>query len=139
MPNKNIAVRLLLVLVCLMVQTAFAQKPPLRLCGDEPCEVADQSEPAEELPDLYTGTIALDDKNQLTLTRCDLAESLYILRDAKNAEGKPLETLRQQLAKHEKFYVTVVAAYSGDNMKKNFLSISEISEIVSGSSCHLLD
>ena len=71
--------------------------------------------------------------------RCDIMKNTYFLQNAKDAEGNPLEVLRKQLATNEKFYVYVLATYSGDNDQNNFLHVFGIYEIVTGKTCHLLD
>lgn len=88
--------------------------------------------------DLYIGTVDVQ-KDQVILTRCDLAQNRYVLRDAKDEPGKPVAELRERLKTLKApIYVEVVGRFAeaGDD---NALDVMALENIKAGKSCHLID
>lgn len=88
--------------------------------------------------DVYIGTVDVQ-KDQVVLTRCDLAQNLYVLRDRKGERDKPVADLRQRLKTLKApVYVEVFGAFAeiGDT---NALDVIALENVTAGKSCHLID
>jgi hypothetical protein len=90
--------------------------------------------------DLYIGTVDVQ-KDQVILTRCDLASNRYVLRDREGEADKPVAKLRERLkALKAPVYVEVFGAYvevqgeTGDG-----LDVIGLENLTPGKSCHLID
>ncbi len=82
--------------------------------------------------DSFIGTLSVEQGNVI-LTRCDLASSRYLLRDAAGAKA---------VARYRKdgtpAYADVIARYSEEG-SRNVLTVASFADLVPGKSCHLLD
>lgn len=88
--------------------------------------------------DLYIGTVAVE-KDQVVLTRCDLVQNRYILRDGKEASEKPVAKLRERLKTLKApVYVEVFGQYA-EQGEDNALDVISLENIKAGKSCHLMD
>jgi len=88
--------------------------------------------------DLYIGTVEVL-KDQVVLTRCDLAQNRYILRDGKDASEKPVAKLRERLKTLKApVYVEVFGQYA-EQGEDNALDVIGLENIKAGKSCHLMD
>ena len=84
-------------------------------------------------PDLFIGTLAVDG-GHVVLTRCDLANTRYVLQDVER--NGPVS---QYAAGHgEPAYGEVLGSFS-EHEGQYALSVTEIDNIVIGKSCHLMD
>jgi hypothetical protein len=88
--------------------------------------------------DLYIGTVEVL-KDQVVLTRCDLVQNRYILRDGKEASEKPVAKLRDRLKTLKApVYVEVFGRYA-EQGEDNALDVISLENITGGKSCHLMD
>jgi len=88
--------------------------------------------------DLYIGTVEVL-KDQVILTRCDLVQNRYVLRDSKDASEKPVAKLRERLkALKAPVYVEVIGRYA-EQGEDNALDVISLENITAGKSCHLMD
>jgi len=88
--------------------------------------------------DLYIGTVDVQ-KDQVILTRCDLVENRYVLRDR---EGEtPVAQLRARLKTLKApVYVEVIGEYvEVQSEDGNGLDVIELENLTAGKSCHLTD
>ena len=90
--------------------------------------------------DLYIGTVDVQ-KNQVILTRCDLADNRYVLRDREGEAEKPVAKLREQLkALKAPVYVEVFGEYvEVQSEDGNGLDVIGLENVTAGKSCHLID
>ncbi|QNH52110.1 hypothetical protein HWI77_04930 [Acinetobacter venetianus] len=98
---------------------------------------ADSTEP-KEIMDMFIGTLSVKDKKAI-LTRCDLAENKYTLKDADWAEAKAVENY---LLKAEKLKQPVYAEVLGSYKQEadtNVILVDSIENITEAKSCHLND
>lgn len=90
--------------------------------------------------DIYIGTVDVQ-KNQVILTRCDLANNRYVLRDREGEAEKPVARLREQLKTLKApVYVEVIGEYvevQGED--GNGLDVIGLENVTAGKSCHLID
>jgi len=92
--------------------------------------------------DLYIGTVDVQ-KDQVILTRCDLVQNRYVLRDRSKAEGDgtPVAGLRERLKTLKApVYVEVIGEYvevQGED--GNGLEVIALENLTAGKSCHLTD
>lgn len=92
--------------------------------------------------DLYIGTVDIQ-KDQVILTRCDLVQNRYVLRDRPqgDAEGAPVAGLRARLKTLKApVYVEVIGEYveiQGED--GNGLEVIALENLTAGKSCHLTD
>ena len=94
--------------------------------------------------DLYIGTVDVQ-KEQVILTRCDLVQNRYVLRDRPRGEGKgegtPVAGLRERLKTLKApVYVEVIGEYvevQGED--GNGLEVIALENLKAGKSCHLTD
>ncbi len=98
---------------------------------------ADSTKP-KEIMDMFIGTLSVKDKKAI-LTRCDLAENTYTLKDADWTETKAVENY---LLKAEKLkqpvYAEVLGVYKQE-ADTNVLLVDSIENITEAKSCHLND
>ncbi|WP_240633853.1 hypothetical protein [Caulobacter flavus] len=90
--------------------------------------------------DLYIGTVAVQ-KDQVILTRCDLAANRYVLRDRDSEQDKPVAKLRERLkALKAPVYVEVIGEYVEIKTDDgNALDVIGLENLTAGKSCHLAD
>ena len=92
--------------------------------------------------DLYIGTVDVQ-KDQVILTRCDLVQNRYVLRDRKDQGGgeTPVAELRARLKTLKApVYVEVIGEYvevQGED--GNGLDVIGLENLTAGKSCHLSD
>jgi hypothetical protein len=90
--------------------------------------------------DIYIGTVDVQ-KAQVILTRCDLAQNRYVLRDRDGEADKPVAKLRERLKTLKApVYVEVIGDYvevQGED--GNGLDVISLENVTAGKSCHLLD
>jgi hypothetical protein len=94
--------------------------------------------------DLYIGTVDVQ-KDQVILTRCDLVQNRYVLRDRPQGEGKgegtPVAGLRERLKTLKApVYVEVIGEYvevQGED--GNGLEVIALEKLTASKSCHLTD
>lgn len=88
--------------------------------------------------DLYIGTVDVQ-KDRVILTRCDLVQNRYVLRDRK--DETPVARLRAQLKTLKApVYVEVIGDYvevQGED--GNGLDVIALENLTAGKSCHLSD
>lgn len=88
--------------------------------------------------DLYIGTVDIQ-KDQVILTRCDLANNRYVLRD--RPSETPVAQLRARLKTLKApVYVEVIGEYvevQGED--GNGLDVIGLENVTAGKSCHLVD
>lgn len=88
--------------------------------------------------DLYIGTVDVQ-KDQVVLTRCDLAQNRYVLRDGQADAAKPVTNLRERLKTLKApVYVEVFGQYA-ELGEDNALDVISLENIKGGKSCHLTD
>jgi hypothetical protein len=92
--------------------------------------------------DLYIGTVDVQ-KDQVILTRCDLVQNRYVLRDRAQGEGNGalVAGLRERLKTLKApVYVEVIGEYvevQGED--GNGLEVIALENLTAGKSCHLAD
>ena len=88
--------------------------------------------------DLYIGTVDIQ-KDQVILTRCDLVENRYVLRD-RNGET-PVAKLRARLnTLKAPVYVEVIGEYAEVETEDGAgLDVISLDHVTAGKSCHLTD
>lgn len=88
--------------------------------------------------DLYIGTVAVE-KDVVVLTRCDLAQNRYRLRDRRGSADHPVADLRERLKTLKgPVYVEVIGAYAEEG-EDNALDVIGLENLKAGKSCHLTD
>jgi hypothetical protein len=86
--------------------------------------------------DVYIGTVKVE-RDQVVLTRCDLVENRYVLKDG--APEAPVAALRTRLATLKSpVYAEVIGEYEEDG-DGNALRVVDIENVQADKSCHLLD
>ncbi|MDG2531680.1 hypothetical protein [Caulobacter endophyticus] len=90
--------------------------------------------------DLYIGTVDVQ-KDQVILTRCDLAANRYVLRDRAEEQEKPVAKLREKLQTLKApVYVEVIGQYVEiEGQDGNALDVIALEGLKAGKSCHLAD
>ncbi|KSB90940.1 hypothetical protein AS593_12340 [Caulobacter vibrioides] len=90
--------------------------------------------------DLYIGTLEVK-KDQVILTRCDLAANRYVLRDREGEQEKPVARLREKLkALKAPVYVEVIGEYAEiEGEDGAALDVIGLENLKAGKSCHLTD
>jgi hypothetical protein len=82
--------------------------------------------------DSFVGTLSVEQGNVI-LTRCDIGNARYLLRDAAGAKA---------VARYRKdgtpAYADVIARYSEEG-SRNVLTVTDLADLTPGKSCHLLD
>ncbi|MDR6624685.1 hypothetical protein [Caulobacter segnis] len=93
---------------------------------------------AAQAQDIYMGTVAVE-RDAVVLTRCDLVQNRYVLRDRKGKRARPVADLRERLKTLKApVYVEAIGDYAeqGDD---NALDVISLENIEAGKSCHLSD
>lgn len=90
--------------------------------------------------DLYIGTLEVR-KDQVILSRCDLATNRYVLRDREGEAEKPVAKLREKLKTLKApVYVEVIGQYAEiEGEEGNALDVIRLENLTAGKSCHLVD
>lgn len=92
--------------------------------------------------DLYIGTVDVQ-KDQVILTRCDLVQNRYVLRDRPQGDGveTPVAGLRERLKTLKApVYVEVIGEYvEVQSEDGNGLEVIALENLKAGKSCHLTD
>jgi hypothetical protein len=90
--------------------------------------------------DLFIGTLDVR-KDQVVLTRCDLAQNRYVLRDRTGEAEKPVARLRERLKTLKApVYVEVFGEYAEiEGEDGNALDVIGLENLTAGKSCHLTD
>ena len=90
--------------------------------------------------DLYIGTVDIQ-KDQVILTRCDLGDNRYVLRDRQGEADKPVAKLREKLKTLKApVYVEVFGDYvEVQSEDGNGLDVIGLENVTAGKSCHLMD
>lgn len=88
--------------------------------------------------DLYIGTVDIQ-KDQVILSRCDLVENRYVLRD-RDGEHKVAKLREQLKTLKAPVYVEVFGQYVDvDTEDGNGLDVLDLDNLTAGKSCHLMD
>ncbi|WP_454714019.1 hypothetical protein [Caulobacter segnis] len=88
--------------------------------------------------DLYIGTVAVQN-DQVVLTRCDLVQNRYVLRDGKADTARHVAKLRERLKTLKApVYVEVFGQYA-ELGEDNALDVISLENLKAGKSCHLTD
>lgn len=82
--------------------------------------------------DIFIGTLAVE-KDDVVLTRCDLAQTRYVLHDAQGASAVAAYAGDGRAA-----YGEVIAAYREEHGRPA-LDVSAIENVTPGKNCHLID
>lgn len=90
--------------------------------------------------DLFIGTLDVHN-DQVVLTRCDLVQSRYVLRDRAGEAEKPVAQLRERLKTLKApVYVEVFGEYAEITGEDgNALDVIGLENLTAGKSCHLMD
>ncbi|WOE42497.1 hypothetical protein [Acinetobacter chinensis] len=88
----------------------------------------------DEIFDLFTGTVSFKN-SQIVLHRCSLTADDYVLNFIDPAQKQKVKKL---LSSGDKFWITVLGSFSEKNAEYH-LKVSEVTDIKTGSSCHLKD
>lgn len=92
-----------------------------------------QAGSADDAPlDIFIGTLAVE-KNDVILTRCDLVQNRYILRDAKGSDAVAAYARDGRPA-----YGEVIGSY-WEKDGHPALDVTAIDNVTPGRSCHLID
>ncbi|HWW27840.1 MAG TPA: hypothetical protein VNZ85_18300 [Caulobacter sp.] len=90
--------------------------------------------------DLFIGTVEVR-QDQVVLTRCDLAQNRYVLRDRQGGADKPVAKLRERLKTLKApVYAEVIGEYvEVQGEEGNGLDVIGLENVKAGKSCHLID
>jgi hypothetical protein len=90
--------------------------------------------------DIYIGTVDVQ-KDQVILTRCDLADNRYVLRDREGEPDKLVAKLRERLKTLKApVYVEVIGEYVEVKSEDgNGLDVIGLENVTPSKSCHLID
>lgn len=98
---------------------------------------ANSTEPKESM-DIFIGTLTVQDKKAI-LTRCDLTQNEYVLKDADWSDQKAVSGFLSTAAKlKQPIYAEVIAAYKSEQ-DTNVLLVDSIENLTEAKSCHLTD
>ena len=115
--------------------------PRLKLSLAALCALAALTTAAPVLAqDLFIGTLDVRE-DQVVLTRCDLAQNRYVLRDRVGEVDKPVAQLRERLKTLKApVYVEVFGEYAEiEGEDGNALDVIGLENLTAGKSCHLID
>ncbi|WP_288401281.1 hypothetical protein [uncultured Acinetobacter sp.] len=88
--------------------------------------------------DIFIGTLSIKDKNAI-LTRCDMAQNEYVLKDADWSNEKAVsDFLSKATTLKQPIYAEVIAAYKNEK-DINILLVDSIENLTEAKSCHLAD
>ncbi|WP_109440924.1 hypothetical protein [Acinetobacter haemolyticus] len=92
----------------------------------------------EESMDIFIGTLTIQD-NKAILTRCDIAQNEYVLKDADWSQEKAVAGFLANATKlKQPIYAEVIAAYKSEK-DINILLVDSIENQTEAKSCHLSD
>ncbi|MCH7380301.1 MULTISPECIES: hypothetical protein [Acinetobacter] len=98
---------------------------------------ANSPDPKESM-DIFIGTLTIQD-NKAILTRCDIAQNEYVLKDADWSKQKAVSGFLSKATKlKQPIYVEVIAAYKSEK-DINILLVDSIENLTEAKSCHLSD
>ena len=88
--------------------------------------------------DIFIGTLTVQDKKAI-LTRCDLTQNEYVLKDADWSKQKAVSSfLSKATTLKQPIYAEVIAAYKSEK-DTNILLVYSIENLTEAKSCHLTD
>ncbi|ENX63895.1 MULTISPECIES: hypothetical protein [Acinetobacter] len=95
------------------------------------------TDPKESM-DIFIGTLTIQD-NKAILTRCDIAQNEYVLKDADWSKEKAVSDFLSKATKlKQPIYAEVIAAYKSEK-DINILLVDSIENLTEAKSCHLAD
>ncbi|KKW79566.1 hypothetical protein AAV96_07640 [Acinetobacter sp. AG1] len=98
---------------------------------------ANPTDPKENM-DIFIGTLTIKD-NKAILTRCDIAQNEYVLKDADWSMQKVVSGFLSKATKlKQPIYAEVIAAYKSEK-DINILLVDSIDNLTEAKSCHLSD
>lgn len=98
---------------------------------------ANPTNPKENM-DIFMGTLTIKD-NKAILTRCDIAQNEYVLKDADWSKEKAVSGFLSKATKlKQPIYAEVIAAYKSEK-DINILLVDSIDNLTEAKSCHLSD
>ncbi|WP_433847901.1 hypothetical protein [Acinetobacter proteolyticus] len=98
---------------------------------------ANSPDPKESM-DIFMGTLTIQD-NKAILTRCDIAQNEYVLKDADWSKEKAVSSFLSKATKlKQPIYAEVIAAYKNEK-DINILLVDSIENLTEAKSCHLSD
>lgn len=98
---------------------------------------ANPTDPKENM-DIFMGTLTIQD-NKAILTRCDIAQNEYVLKDADWSNDKAVSSfLSKATTLKQPIYAEVIAAYKNEK-DINILLVDSIDNLTEAKSCHLSD
>ncbi|WP_336943769.1 hypothetical protein [Acinetobacter modestus] len=98
---------------------------------------ANPTNPKENM-DIFMGTLTIKD-NKAILTRCDIAQNEYVLKDADWSKQKAVSGFLSKATKlKQPIYAEVIAAYKSEK-DINILLVDSIENLTEAKSCHLAD
>jgi hypothetical protein len=98
---------------------------------------ANSPDPKESM-DIFMGTLTIQD-NKAILTRCDIAQNEYVLKDADWSKEKAVSSFLSKATKlKQPIYAEVIAAYKNEK-DINILLVDSIENLTESKSCHLSD
>ncbi|WP_038345302.1 hypothetical protein [Acinetobacter sp. A47] len=98
---------------------------------------ANSPDPKESM-DIFIGTLTIQD-NKAMLTRCDIAQNEYVLKDADWSKEKVVSGFLSNATKlKQPIYAEVIAAYKSEK-DINILLVDSIENLTEAKSCHLAD
>lgn len=98
---------------------------------------ANSTDPQESM-DIFMGTLTIQD-NKAILTRCDIAQNEYVLKDADWSKEKEVSGfLSKATTLKQPIYAEVIAAYKNEK-DINILLVDSIENLTEAKSCHLAD
>ncbi len=98
---------------------------------------ANPTNPKENM-DIFMGTLTIKD-NKAILTRCDIAQNEYVLKDADWSKEKAVSGFLSKATKlKQPIYAEVIAAYKSEK-DINILLVDSIENLTEAKSCHLAD
>lgn len=96
---------------------------------------ANPTDPKESM-DIFMGTLTIQD-NKAILTRCDIAQNEYVLKDADWSKQKAVSGFLSKATKlKQPIYAEVIAAYKSEK-DINILLVDSIDNLTEAKSCHL--
>lgn len=98
---------------------------------------ANSPDPKESM-DIFMGTLTIQN-NKAILTRCDIAQNEYVLKDADWSKKKAVSGFLSNATKlKQPIYAEVIAAYKSEK-DINILLVDSIENLTEAKSCHLAD
>lgn len=98
---------------------------------------ANSPDPKESM-DIFIGTLTIQN-NKAMLTRCDIAQNEYVLKDADWSKHKAVSSFLSKGKKlKQPIYAEVIAAYKSEK-DINILLVDSIENLTEAKSCHLAD